>query len=57
MDVKLPNRVWLCEQADYIINGNCRNVLHMSPSDQVELWRAVVDGMSACYALCLSYTF
>lgn len=32
------------KEADYIINGNCKNVMHMSQSDQVELWHSVMDG-------------
>ncbi|CAK7338877.1 unnamed protein product [Dovyalis caffra] len=32
------------KEADYIINGNCKNVMNMSQSDQVELWRSVMDG-------------
>lgn len=33
-------------QAAYIINGNCKNVMNMSQSDQVELWRSVMNGTS-----------
>lgn len=32
-------------QAAYIINGNCKNVMNMSQSDQLELWRSIMDGM------------
>ncbi|KAJ6752705.1 AUTOPHAGY PROTEIN 5 [Salix koriyanagi] len=32
------------KEADYIINGNCKNVMNMSQSDQVELWRSIMDG-------------
>lgn len=28
-------------QAAYIINGNCKNIMNMSQSDQSELWRSV----------------
>lgn len=35
------------KQAAYIINGNCKNVMNMSQPDQVELWRSVLNGMSA----------
>ncbi|CAI0449148.1 unnamed protein product [Linum tenue] len=31
------------KEADYIINGNCKNVMHMSQSDQLELWNSVVN--------------
>ncbi|KAG5620706.1 hypothetical protein H5410_005924 [Solanum commersonii] len=31
-------------QAAYIINGNCKNVMNMSQSDQLELWRSIMDG-------------
>nr|GLL21281.1 autophagy protein 5 isoform X2 [Ipomoea trifida] len=30
-------------QGAYIINGNCRNIMNMSQSDQSELWRSVVN--------------
>ncbi|KAK3015396.1 hypothetical protein RJ639_006890 [Escallonia herrerae] len=32
------------KEAAYIINGNCKNIMNMSQSDQVDLWRAVVNG-------------
>ncbi|XP_052190373.1 autophagy protein 5 isoform X17 [Diospyros lotus] len=32
------------KEAAYIINGNCKNVMNMSQSDQVELWRSVMNG-------------
>ncbi|GAA0175589.1 membrane trafficking regulatory protein [Lithospermum erythrorhizon] len=32
------------KEAAYIINGNCKNVMNMSQSDQVELWRSVLNG-------------
>ncbi|KAJ4974032.1 hypothetical protein NE237_007206 [Protea cynaroides] len=32
------------KEADYVINGNCKNVMNMSQSDQVDLWRYVVNG-------------
>ncbi|CAN0913999.1 Autophagy protein 5 [Linum grandiflorum] len=31
------------KEADYIINGNCKNVMHMSQSDQMDLWNSVVN--------------
>lgn len=31
------------KEAAYIINGNCKNVMNMSQSDQVELWRSVMN--------------
>ncbi|XP_031106321.1 autophagy protein 5-like [Ipomoea triloba] len=30
-------------QGAYIINGNCKNIMNMSQSDQSELWRSVVN--------------
>ncbi|KAL6959687.1 autophagy protein 5 [Sarracenia purpurea var. burkii] len=36
-------------RAAYIINGNCKNVMNMSQSDQVELWRSVVNGNLEAY--------
>ncbi|RVW20568.1 Autophagy protein 5 [Vitis vinifera] len=35
------------KEAAYIVNGNCKNVMNMSQSDQVELWHSVLNGMSA----------
>ncbi|XP_021745204.1 autophagy protein 5-like isoform X2 [Chenopodium quinoa] len=32
------------KEAAYIINGNCKNVMNMSQSDQLELWRSVLNG-------------
>ncbi|XP_010246207.1 PREDICTED: autophagy protein 5 isoform X2 [Nelumbo nucifera] len=32
------------KEASYIINGNCKNVMNMSQSDQVDLWRSVMNG-------------
>ncbi|GKV20323.1 hypothetical protein SLEP1_g30468 [Rubroshorea leprosula] len=32
------------KEAAYIINGNCKNVMNMSQSDQVELWDFVMNG-------------
>ncbi|GMH07831.1 hypothetical protein Nepgr_009671 [Nepenthes gracilis] len=32
------------KEAAYIINGNCKNIMNMSQSDQVELWRSVLNG-------------
>ncbi|KAJ8768703.1 hypothetical protein K2173_023607 [Erythroxylum novogranatense] len=37
------------KEADYIINGNCKNVMHMSQSDQLELWRSVMNGSLEAY--------
>uniref|UniRef100_A0A5B6ZTT2 Autophagy protein 5 n=1 Tax=Davidia involucrata TaxID=16924 RepID=A0A5B6ZTT2_DAVIN len=37
------------KEAAYIINGNCKNVMNMSQSDQVELWRAVLNGNLEAY--------
>lgn len=37
--------VLICMQAAYIINGNCKNIMNMSQSDQLELWHCVVKGM------------
>ncbi|OAY60577.1 autophagy protein 5 isoform X1 [Manihot esculenta] len=37
------------KEADYIINGNCKNVMHMSQSDQVELWHSVMNGNLEAY--------
>ncbi|KAF7128916.1 hypothetical protein RHSIM_Rhsim10G0185200 [Rhododendron simsii] len=31
------------KEAAYVINGNCKNVMNMSQSDQVELWRSVLN--------------
>ncbi|GAV61759.1 APG5 domain-containing protein [Cephalotus follicularis] len=31
------------KEAAYIINGNCKNVMNMSQSDQVELWNSVMN--------------
>lgn len=32
------------KEAAYIINGNCKNVMNMSQSDQLELWRSLTNG-------------
>ncbi|XP_021742051.1 autophagy protein 5-like isoform X1 [Chenopodium quinoa] len=32
------------KEAAYIINGNCKNVMNMSQSDQLDLWRSVLNG-------------
>ncbi|XP_010549795.1 PREDICTED: autophagy protein 5 [Tarenaya hassleriana] len=37
------------KEAAYIINGNCKNVMNMSQSDQVELWNSVMEGNLAGY--------
>lgn len=41
------NGISFLQQAAYIINGNCKSVMNMSQPDQVELWRSVINGMSA----------
>ncbi|GFS35281.1 autophagy protein Apg5 family [Actinidia rufa] len=38
-----PERPWNLTAA-YVINGNCKNIMNMSQSDQVELWNSVVNG-------------
>lgn len=42
-----PQLNLLLLQAAYIINGNSKNVMNMSQTDQAELWRSVLNGMSA----------
>ncbi|WCJ25125.1 Autophagy protein 5 [Euphorbia peplus] len=37
------------KEADYIVNGNCKNVMNMSQSDQVELWRSVMNANMEAY--------
>ncbi|XP_050226320.1 autophagy protein 5 [Mercurialis annua] len=37
------------KEADYITNGNCKNVMNMSQSDQVELWNSVMNGNLEAY--------
>lgn len=37
------------KEAAYIINGNCKNVMNMSQSDQVELWHSVMNGNLEAY--------
>ncbi|XP_010694973.2 autophagy protein 5 isoform X1 [Beta vulgaris subsp. vulgaris] len=32
------------KEAAYIINGNCKHIMNMSQSDQLELWRSVLNG-------------
>ncbi|XP_022759391.1 autophagy protein 5 isoform X5 [Durio zibethinus] len=32
------------KEAAYIMNGNCKNVMNMSQSDQLELWHSVMNG-------------
>ncbi|XP_006287994.2 autophagy protein 5 [Capsella rubella] len=32
------------KEAQYIINGNCKNVMNMSQSDQEDLWTSVMNG-------------
>ncbi|GMP32384.1 hypothetical protein CsSME_00006167 [Camellia sinensis var. sinensis] len=36
------------KEAAYIINGNCKNVMNMSQSDQVELWHSVMNAVQNC---------
>lgn len=37
------------KEAAYIINGNCKMVMNMSQSDQLELWRSVLNGNMEAY--------
>ncbi|XP_017975503.1 PREDICTED: autophagy protein 5 isoform X1 [Theobroma cacao] len=37
------------KEAAYIINGNCKNVMNMSQSDQLELWHSVMNGNLEAY--------
>ncbi|KAK2652769.1 hypothetical protein Ddye_012625 [Dipteronia dyeriana] len=37
------------KEAAYIINGNCKNIMNMSQSDQVELWCSVMNGNVEAY--------
>ncbi|KAK3409526.1 hypothetical protein EUGRSUZ_J01641 [Eucalyptus grandis] len=37
------------KEAAYIINGNCKNVMNMSQSDQSELWQSVMNGDLEAY--------
>ncbi|KAF2290514.1 hypothetical protein GH714_014204 [Hevea brasiliensis] len=37
------------KEADYIISGNCKNVMHMSQFDQLELWHSVMNGNLEAY--------
>ncbi|TYG45710.1 hypothetical protein ES288_D11G196200v1 [Gossypium darwinii] len=37
-----PERPWNITAA-YIMNGNCKNVMNMSQSDQLELWHSVMN--------------
>ncbi|KNA20386.1 hypothetical protein SOVF_052660 isoform A [Spinacia oleracea] len=32
------------KEATYIINGNCKNIMNMSQSDQLELWQSLING-------------
>lgn len=32
------------KEAAYIINGNCKNIMNMSQSDQLDIWRYVLNG-------------
>ncbi|GER27241.1 autophagy protein 5 [Striga asiatica] len=37
------------KEAAYVINGNCKNIMNMSQSDQAELWRSVLNGQLEAY--------
>ncbi|KZV22312.1 autophagy protein 5 [Dorcoceras hygrometricum] len=37
------------KEAAYIINGNCKNIMNMSQSDQSELWLSVLNGQMEVY--------
>ncbi|KAB2057639.1 hypothetical protein ES319_A11G181100v1 [Gossypium barbadense] len=37
------------KEAAYIMNGNCKNVMNMSQSDQLELWHSVMNGNLEAY--------
>lgn len=37
------------KEAAYIINGNCKNVMNMSQTDQSELWHSVLNGNLDAY--------
>ncbi|XP_039010289.1 autophagy protein 5-like [Hibiscus syriacus] len=37
------------KEAAYIMNGNCKNVMNMSQSDQSELWHSVMNGNMETY--------
>ncbi|KAK4490435.1 hypothetical protein RD792_001112 [Penstemon davidsonii] len=37
------------KEAAYIINGNCKNIMNLSQSDQTELWRSVLNGQLELY--------
>ncbi|XP_022759389.1 autophagy protein 5 isoform X4 [Durio zibethinus] len=37
------------KEAAYIMNGNCKNVMNMSQSDQLELWHSVMNGNLETY--------
>ncbi|XVF20471.1 hypothetical protein REPUB_Repub12eG0003000 [Reevesia pubescens] len=37
------------KEAAYIMNGNCKNVMNMSQSDQLELWQSVMNGNLEAY--------
>ncbi|KAG4175212.1 hypothetical protein ERO13_A11G169800v2 [Gossypium hirsutum] len=43
-----PERPWKITAA-YIMNGNCKNVMNMSQSDQLELWHSVMNGNLEAY--------
>lgn len=37
------------KEAAYVINGNCKNVMNMSQTDQAELWGSVLNGNLESY--------
>ncbi|KAF7831163.1 autophagy protein 5 [Senna tora] len=37
------------KEAAYIINGNCKNIMNMSQTDQTELWRSVLNNNLEAY--------
>ncbi|WZZ22185.1 hypothetical protein YC2023_123572 [Brassica napus] len=37
--------------AAYIINGNCKNVMNMSQSDQEDLWTSVMNGVAFAFRI------
>ncbi|XP_039039252.1 autophagy protein 5-like isoform X1 [Hibiscus syriacus] len=37
------------KEAAYIMNGNCKNVMNMSQSDQLELWNSIMNGNLEAY--------
>ncbi|XP_039054647.1 autophagy protein 5-like [Hibiscus syriacus] len=37
------------KEAAYIMNGNCKNVMNMSQSDQLDLWNSIMNGNLEAY--------